>query len=44
MTSIRVINGTLKIGDKIEMMSTGVSYDVVELYVHTPNEKRLMNL
>lgn len=44
MTSIRVINGTLKIGDKIEMMSTGVSYDVVELYVHTPNEKKVNEL
>ena len=44
MTSIRVINGTLKIGDKIEMMSTGVSYDVVELYMHTPNEKKVNEL
>lgn len=44
MTSIRVINGTLKIGDKIEMMSTGVSYDVVELYIHTPNEKKVNEL
>lgn len=44
MTSIRVINGTLKIGDKIEMMSTGVSYDIVELYVHTPNEKKVNEL
>ena len=44
MTSIRVINGTLKIGDKIEMLSTGVSYDVVELYIHTPNEKKVNEL
>lgn len=44
MTSIRIINGTLKIGDKIEMMSTGVSYDVVELYIHTPNEKKVNEL
>ena len=44
MISIRVINGTLKIGDKIEMMSTGVSYDVVELYIHTPNEKKVNEL
>lgn len=26
------------------MMSTGVSYDVVELYVHTPNEKKVNEL
>ena len=36
--SIRIINGTLKIGDKIRMMSTGGVYEVVELGVTTPKE------
>lgn len=36
--SIRIINGTLKVGDKIKMMSTGGVYEVVELGVTTPKE------
>lgn len=36
---IRVVNGSVKVGDKIKMMATGSTYDVVELGVHTPKEE-----
>ncbi len=36
--SIRIINGTVKKGDKIFMMSTGAYYEVVECGVYTPKE------
>ncbi len=38
--SIRILNGTIKRGDKIKMMSTGAVYEVVELGVNTPKEKK----
>src|SRR5574344_144044 len=38
VTLIRVVNGKVKVGDKIKMMSTNAIYDVVELGVHTPKE------
>lgn len=37
--SIRIINGTLKVGDHIKMMSTGAVFEVVELGVNTPKAK-----
>lgn len=37
--SIRIINGTVKVGDKIKMMATGAIYEVVELGVNTPKVK-----
>ncbi len=37
--SIRVMNGTLKTGDKIKMMKTGATYEVISLGVHTPKEE-----
>ena len=36
----RIVNGSIKIGDKMKMMSTGATYDVVELGISTPNEKK----
>ena len=33
--SIRVINGTVKPGDKIRMMATGAEFEVIEVGVHT---------
>ena len=36
---IRVVSGKVKVGDKVKMMATGATYDVVELGVHTPKEK-----
>lgn len=35
---IRVVNGSIKVGDKIRMMKAGVTYDVVELGIHNPKE------
>ncbi len=34
----RIVNGSLKVGDKIKMMATGATYDVVELGIHNPKE------
>lgn len=34
----RIVNGKLKVGDKIKMMATGATYDVVELGIHNPKE------
>ena len=38
VVSVRVVNGTLKVGDTIKMMETGATYEVVELIVNTPKE------
>ncbi len=38
--TIRIVNGTLKKGDKIKMMSNGATFDVVEVGVHTPREEK----
>ena len=35
---VRVKQGTVKVGDKIRMMSNGAEYEVVELGVRTPKE------
>lgn len=34
----RIVTGSVRVGDTIQMMATGKSYDVVELGVHTPRE------
>jgi len=34
--SIRIVNGTVKAGDKIKMMATGAEFEVIEVGVHTP--------
>lgn len=39
IASIRVVNGTIKKGQMIQMMATGAEYEVVEVGVHTPHEK-----
>ena len=36
---VRIVDGTCKIGDKIQMMQTGKTYDVTEVGVFTPNMK-----
>ena len=41
---MRVVNGSVKVGDKIKMMATGATYDVVEVGVHTPKEVKKNNL
>ena len=44
ITSIRVVNGKVKIGDKIKMKATDATYEVVELGVHTPKENKKKEL
>lgn len=34
--SIRIVNGTVKAGDKIRMMATGAEFEVIEVGIHTP--------
>ena len=40
VASIRVVSGTIKMGDHIKMMASGAVYEVVDLGVHTPKEKK----
>ena len=44
VTLLRVVNGKVKVGDKIKMMATGATYDVVELGINTPTEKKVSEL
>ena len=44
VTLIRIVNGTVKVGDKIKMFATNNIYDVVELGVHTPHIKKKQEL
>ena len=39
IASVRVVNGCLRVGDKIRMVATGAEYDVVSLDICTPHEK-----
>ena len=39
IASIRIVNGEVKVGDKIKMMATGATYEVTALGVHTPKEQ-----
>ncbi len=41
---IRVFDGEVSLGDEIKMISTGKSYEVLELGKHTPKEKKLNSL
>ncbi len=34
---IRVVNGTVKVGDKVRMMATGKEFEVTEVGVFTEN-------
>ena len=44
ITSIRVVDGSIKVGDKFLMMETNVSYDVIGLSIDTPKEKEVKEL
>ena len=44
VTLLRVVNGSIKVGDKVKMMATGAEYDVVELGINNPNEKKVNTL
>ena len=41
---IRVVSGSVHEGDEIKMVTTGASYQVVELGYHTPKETRVKEL
>jgi len=41
---IRIVDGKLKVGDKIKMLATNATYDIVEMGVHTPKEKACSEL
>ena len=41
---VRIVNGKLKVGDKIRMMATGATYDVTSLGINTPKEKEVKEL
>lgn len=38
IASIRVVEGQVKVGDRVKMMATGAVYEVLELGVNTPQE------
>lgn len=42
--SARIVNGILSVGDKIMMMATQQSYEVVELFKNTPKEEKVQTL
>ena len=44
ITSIRVVDGTINVGDTILMMETGATYEVVGLSIDTPKEKEIKSL
>ena len=44
VTLIRVVDGSISVGDKIKMMSNNKVYEVLELGKHTPKEKSLKKL
>ena len=37
LTLARIVDGELKVGDKIEFLETGSTYEVIELFVYNPN-------
>ncbi len=44
MISVRIIDGSVKVGDKIRFMATGKDYEVVELGINVPKELKKKEL
>ncbi|MBR3211066.1 MAG: translation elongation factor 4 [Bacilli bacterium] len=44
ITSIRVVEGEVKVGDVVKMMETGATYDVVGLSINNPKEQEIKTL
>ena len=44
ITLSRIMNGSVKIGDKVKMMATGATYDITEILVHSPKEVKVDKL
>lgn len=42
--SIRIMNGTIQVGDTIKMMQTGATFEVVALSINNPKEKKISSL
>lgn len=42
--SLRVVNGKIKVGDKIKMMKTNATYEVLSLHINTPKEEEKKEL
>ncbi len=40
----RIVNGSVSVGDKIKMVSSGAEYEVVELGKHDPKERKVKTL
>ena len=41
---VRVVNGSVSVGDKIKMMQTKAEYEVVEIITHNPKEEKVSTL
>ncbi len=41
---VKVVEGSINLGDKIKMLATGGVFEVVELGVHTPKEEKYQHL
>ena len=41
---VRIVNGSVSLGDKIKMMETSAVYEVVEIVVNTPKEEKVKSL
>ena len=44
ITSLRVVDGEVRVGQNIKMMETGAIYDVVGLSINTPKEEKVNSL
>ena len=44
VTLLRVVNGKVSVGDKIKMLATNATYDVVELGINNPTEHKKKEL
>ena len=44
VTLVRIVNGKVKVGDKIKMMATNATYEVVELGITNPHEQKRKEL
>ena len=44
ITSLRVVDGEVKVGDLVKMMETGAVYDVVGLSINTPKEQQVKKI
>ena len=41
---VRIVNGSVSVGDEIKMMETDATYEVVEIITHTPKEEKVKSL